>query len=184
MSPLAASRPSLCEGILGESVTELSKRSCSSWCLFLDISRMVFQLCPLPVPVSLRPLHLLLSIPQFIHHLHQFPSTGRVTSTFLWDFLWLFLFPCTTFFFFSVLMSRSSVFFFFFFILNQFSLLWCEFSSSFFKQIWGLKEVVFLVSSCDYTNIHSPFTHCWGSVTCRRTRRRWNTVVQILSDSW
>lgn len=67
---------------------------------------------------------------------------------------------------------------------HSFSLLWCEFSLSFFKQIWELKEVVFLVSSCDYTNIHSPFTHCWGSVTCRRVRRRWNTVVQILSDSW
>lgn len=82
----------------------------------------------------------------------QFPNSQfcRVTPT---DLLWLLFFSCSSFFFFPILTSRSCGFLFFSFFcctkpIFPTLVFTCESSLGFLKQIWELKEVVFLVSSC------------------------------------
>lgn len=100
----------------------------------------------------------------------QTPSTGRSHQRF---YDW-FCFSCTSSFFFPVWFCGGVCLFFHTKPIFPTLMFTCESSLSFAKQIWECKEVVFLVSSCDHTNIYSLFTHCWGSVPCRRGR--WTTV--------
>lgn len=129
VSPLAASCPSVFEGILAESFTKLLFSSAAAAVVACSQTSACWFSASF-LPLSVRGVLInLLSVPPVIHHLHHRSSA---LVTFLRDFAWVFLFFFTSFLVLSVLVSRR---FGGYFVLHQFSLSQCLHVFEFFKQL-------------------------------------------------